>query len=184
MPNYCNNTLNLTGPSKDIKKFYDSIKNDVVFFELIYPTPENLKGEISKFSGYDDLFEKKSTPEEYKDWYSFRVNEWGTKWDIIEDYGISISNVDDTKSTLHLSFSTAWSPPIGIYNQLTERGFKVEASYFESGTCFYGRFTDGLDEYSEYSEPNELPFWVVEEFDLEEWILDYYEELDLETEEG
>jgi len=83
--------------------------------------------------------------EEEENWYDWNVNNWGTKWDT------HVEIVDQTANEIVLSFDTAWSPPIAFYSALEEQGFEVEAYYYEPGMCFAGVYSDGDDNYYEYS---------------------------------
>ena len=60
----------------------------------------------------------------YADWYSWKLNEWGTKW--------NSSEVCWNDSSDHVSFSTAWSTPFPIFEKLSkkypEARFEVEYS--------------------------------------------------------
>jgi len=47
-------------------------------------------------------------------WYDFRVDKWGTKWDISE-----ISNIDIQQDSALLYFDTAWSTPEPIIKELS-----------------------------------------------------------------
>ena len=59
-------------------------------------------------------------------WYHWCVENWGTKWDVSE---LDIEYADD--EILELTFSTAWSPPEGIMQELRDK-------YPDLGfTCFY-----------------------------------------------
>jgi hypothetical protein len=49
-----------------------------------------------------------------------------------------------------LGFESAWSPPIGAYEKLTEQGFRIRAMYFEPGMAFAGVWDNGDDDYYEY----------------------------------
>ena len=89
---------------------------------------------------------------EDNDWYDWNVTHWGTKWDAwfpnVEDY-----SRDDC--SLSLNFDTAWSPPIALYEYLTENGWKIEAYYHEPGMCFCGKFENGIDDCYEYNMTEE-----------------------------
>ena len=67
-----------------------------------------------------------------------------------------------------LNFSTAWSPPIGVYEKMLENNIGVEATYYEPGMCFVGSWKNGLDEYYDYSGSNskEIPNLIGEELDM------------------
>ena len=55
-----------------------------------------------------------------------------------------------------MSFSSAWEPPVELYEALTEKGWNVIGSYYEEGLDFAGIYEDGenkrLDDLSEYDE--------------------------------
>jgi hypothetical protein len=127
MPNWCENTLTVTGPAKELRrlakhlatKFADG-KETVLDFNKIVPQPE-LAGDA---------------------WHIWRVANWGTKWNAASPV------VDRAADSLVYSFDTAWSPPnenlmhkmAGLFPELT---FHLQFS--ESGMCFEGTAdaTDG-----------------------------------------
>ena len=71
------------------------------------------------------------------DWYEWRLDNWGTKWDIYETHCTRID-----ANTLQLNFLTAWSPPIPVYDKLTDMGFEVNARYLDEGWMYVGEYTD------------------------------------------
>mgnify|MGYP003339928972 CR=1 FL=1 len=86
--------------------------------------------------------------EEYgaSDWYEWRIENWGTKWDIeLDDKYVS----QDGKM-VQITFNSAWSPPIEAYEKLKELGFEIYALYFEPGMSFAGVWDDGEDFCVEY----------------------------------
>lgn len=74
------------------------------------------------------------------DWYDWRLDNWGTKWDIYETHCTRID-----ANTLQLNFLTAWSPPIPVYDKLTDMGFDVHARYLDEGWMYVGEFDNGDD---------------------------------------
>jgi hypothetical protein len=130
-----------------VKSAKEGILNEFI------PCPQDLLDTVSGFMG-------NGTPEQaaleakqrsnvekygYTTWYEHNVNEWGTKWDITAD---TCERVDE--NTVHLSFDSAWSPPIGAYQKLEAMGFGVQAFYNEGGMAYCGIYEDGVDEYIEY----------------------------------
>ena len=69
------------------------------------------------------------------DWYNWRLDNWGTKWDIYETHCTRID-----ANTLQLNFLTAWSPPIPVYDKLTDMGFDVHARYLDEGWMYVGEY--------------------------------------------
>jgi len=109
-----------------------------------------------------------------KDWYEWNVVNWGTKWDIGSDngevHGLNPTIVDNEAT---MSFDSAWSPPIGLYEELVLRGFRVIASYFEPGMGYCGIWKDGDDLYTEYGDDKGLiPVQVWEDYNLTEFFSD------------
>lgn len=130
MPNWCNNYATLTGPKEKID-------------ELIIEMEKSEKPDIS----YEILNKLRPRPtEEEENWYSWNVENWGTKWDInLAAYEI----VDE--NTVSLSFDSAWSPPTVLYEFLQEQGWTVDAYYYEPGMGYCGHYVDGDDDYYDYA---------------------------------
>ena len=160
MPNWCDNTLNLSNS--------DKTKLDAV--EAVLADKEN-----------QELF-KHLRPYE-GDWdYGWCCNNWGTKW---ESRIVDWERVADDEIMVY--FETAWGPPTVLYEYLQEsgEGWDVEAYYHEPGMCFAGIWIEGSDEYYEYSNlsaddiEDELPEVLNEMYG----IADYKREWEEENEE-
>ena len=91
---------------------------------------------------------------EVEGWYDWRVNNWGTKWDVCD---VQMSgplylhdDEDADPATMNASFQfncwTAWSPPIPVWDKLYEMGIRIHAEYQDEGMMFEGRWIDGVDE--------------------------------------
>ena len=118
---------------------------------------------------------------EGEDWYSWQINNWGTKWDIGADigtekeerYGLKATRVDNE---VCCSFDSAWSPPLGLYEKLVELGYDVKATYWEPGMAFCGIWDNGDDNYIEYSSsdnPEEtIPVALWNDYNMEEFFQD------------
>lgn len=169
MPNWCSNVLMLNEDSNDsiLKVLKDYIdENGNLVFDRIMPMPEELRETTSPTP--DDVSEdtKKKLILKYgaDNWWDWCVQNWGTKW---EPDTIS---ADDG----HVSFSTAWSPPIGIVKQLsklTGRDFRL--TYIEEGVDFCGEYfsyenwLENVD--CEFSPISKAPKKLREELCGEEW---------------
>lgn len=144
MPNWCNNFASVTGPKDriaELKEAYDRGE----FCNAVVPVPKDLTetvaGSVPEGAERDaHEAQMKRNLELYgaKDWYDFCVNRWGTKWDFGGD---GTADISDDGTCLTISFDSAWAPPTGIYETLTEQGLTVEACYYESGMCFAGMWT-------------------------------------------
>jgi len=160
MPNWCSNSLKLVATTAESEKKLTDIvsaiaraivlKENPPIFEMIRPVPEDLKI-TAGFLG-------RGTPEQaklealeadnlkhygHKNWHSFCLGEWGTKWDMSISDSPEVYEINGNAVTIY--FDTAWSPPEGIYHALENMGFKVEATYIEQGVGFIGYYKDGID---------------------------------------
>src|SRR6056300_1253603 len=124
MPNHTDNRVIL---SHDDTQMIDNIYNimntdDTELCNYLVPEPRDDAGEPT--SG----------------WYDWRLEHWGTKWDI---YNATCDRMD--ANTLVLSFDTAWSPPIPVFDKLVDMGFEVSARYLDEGWMYIGEYIDGND---------------------------------------
>jgi len=143
MPNYCNNQLTLAS-GEDL---------------LSVLNPYLIEATSNGYTEYSLDFQKIIPMDEEllkgEDWYDWRVENWGTKWDA----GEGRFNDDQTS----FSFETAWSPPLPIIKKLAEiTGQTFVLGYIEEGMFFCGKYTAGRDfDHDEYyndikSAPQEL----------------------------
>jgi hypothetical protein len=164
MPNWCSNRAVITGPSPVI---------DDIRLKLTQDDPELLAWMVPQ-----------PTFEGDQDWYMWRVNNWGTKWDITDVY---IDNADELDS-IEFSFSTAWAPPVEAFATWAEADGRVEfkLEYWEPGCGFVGETTyDG-----EYLDTNDVDSgsdpvryrqiasdtWGYEEWDEPEPLTEWYKQ--------
>jgi len=196
MPNWCSCHITVRGSNqREIAEIADAMREGR-FCQSIIPTHEDLLRDGASTSGgpnaelYDQIRAENLERHGYGNWYDFQVARWGTKWDVdchdiqVEDDGLTVST----------PFDSAWSPPMGIAEELVNRGLSVTLYYYESGMGFVGKFEDGYDDCYELSGENsqtvraaigdELDdFWGIsesmaeyeadnEEEELTEWIKD------------
>lgn len=140
MPNWCDNAVYITHDDpKKIQVLVDAWKANK-FFGTIYPEPDYTKVKVKptfpQITGNDDPVSVESA------WWDWRVQNWGTKWEITTDEAY----IDIQENEIKVSFATAWSPPTGIFDKLVEDGYGVNALYYEGGCCFCGEYVDGSDE--------------------------------------
>ena len=148
MPNYCENTLIITGDKKQLKQFKEDVKSKdkdaepvALCFNKIYPIPKDLKitaGCLGDTEEQKELTKKEKANKKkygYKDWYDWCCDNWGTKWD-----AISPELTDESDNELIYFFSTAWSPPLQFVLYVSKKYPKLtfEIEYFEGGMGFKG----------------------------------------------
>jgi len=149
MPNWCQNTLIIKGPTEDVTRLLEAVEGSDTKLSLrkIITTPEELQSKSSPNRDEDDV---KRLTELYgaKDWYDWQVANWGTKWDIeatIYDDSMSRSPgystyTDPEERVVQMSFDSAWSPPIPAIAMLAKQfpNTNIYHSYDESGCDFAG----------------------------------------------
>jgi hypothetical protein len=149
MPNWCQNTLLIKGPTDEVSMLIETVKDNNTALSLakIIAVPEELK-QVSSPNRDEDEAARLSSLYGAKDWYEFQVNNWGTKWDvdarIVED---SATNAPGYKSYtspderfVHMAFDSAWSPPIFAIDMLAKQfpKVKIHHAFDESGSDFSG----------------------------------------------
>ena len=162
MPNWCSNTINITGPKEDINKFVEHLDST---------------------SGKDWFSYFKPMPEEFKEeWYAWNQNNWGCKWNCdAQDWNLQ---EDGDNATVFFWFDSPWGPPINLYETINAN-YEIEASYYEPGMAFVGEFREGYD--SEYQcatldDLDYIPANLEEEWNLREQLENMEEEWDPEEE--
>jgi len=105
-------------------------------------------------------------------WYTWRLQNWGTKWDVYETHCTRID-----ANTLQLYFYTAWSPPMPIYDKLVDMGFEVTARYLDEGWGYIGEYVNGDDWCTDDVESVAEHYPELdEEFGISERIAEYQDE--------
>jgi hypothetical protein len=188
VPNYCNNTLTLRHADPDkIQQVVSAFNGDRLLDHFV-PMPAELNDTAEPGDDYvaraEAIRQRNQELHGYDDWYGWRLDHWGTKWDIsCDDVEPAVS---DDGLSVFLSFDTAWSPPTAWYHEMVDQhGFDVQATFFEPGAAFIGRYTtENLEEIWEYAgESREwirqnIPAELRDEHDIETWLLDEEEDDD------
>ena len=174
MPNWCENRLTISHSDPSMIKRARDAWMDRRFLKEFIPIPQELTI-VSGRVGADDNPEQMLLVAQqeanlkkygYQDWYTYCVNEWGTKWDIgyQEDWN---EPCDESETTFTVQYNSAWSPPEAACFKLVAMGFDVTNYYYEPGMGFCGVFKDGEDhQYSTGEAPKELQ--EVFDFDVPE----------------
>ena len=153
MPNYCNNNIVITGPNSvidKIEKIANGDKGDLL--QYFYPMPKALQDTTAPLQK-DATKEEKAKAKEnlkkygYDNWYDWRVENWGTKWDIMEFYNIDRKEIGEDESEISLGFDTAWAPALGAYERFIDENSNcsLKAYYYEPGCDFMGEWDNGMD---------------------------------------
>lgn len=136
MPNWCSNTLKINHRNKKKLAILIQAWLDGKFLATILPEPDYTK--VKVLPTFPDIVRNNKPVPVSSAWWDWRVQNWGTKWEIEKP---TDTDVKVTDKCLEIFFDSAWSPPIGVYQELVRQGFTVKAYYYEGGCAFCGKFT-------------------------------------------
>ena len=188
MPNWCDNQITITGPNSVIDKIEKIVKEEKGaggLLNFFHPMPKGLEDTTSPSSSA-----KKPQPmiEGFDNWYDWRGENWSTKWDVNEFYG-----VDRQGDTISFGFSSAWSPPSGAYENFLAKNedCSLTAYYYEGGCDFMGEWDNGVDNcYAPGDYKSTDDFWqdgigstLDDMFNITESMAEYEAELEAEKED-
>jgi len=173
MPNWCDNNLYLEhNDSEMIKKAKEAWESGK-FLATFVPEPDYTKVEVKptfpQIKGNNEPVDPTTA------WYDWRLQNWGTKWEIGYDEHRG-NHAQGCDKTMFVHFDSAWSPPVDAYVKLSELGFLVKAFYHESGMGFCGAWIDGVDEYYDIKEyksawiRENIPRFIDDEMDISEQV--------------
>ena len=195
MPNWCDNQITITGPNSVIDKIEKIVKEEADqngLLQFMCPMPKQLQDTTSPSSSAD---KPQPMVDGFDNWYDWRVENWSTKWDVNEFYGVDRQHLNDSldESTISFAFSSAWAPPIGAYEKFLENNSDcfIRAYYYEGGCDFMGLWEDGIDDCyapSDYKSTDD--FWqdgigstLDDTFNITESMAEYEAELEAEKED-
>ena len=149
MPNWCNNSITISGPTETIKQLWDDAQTAGSYVDEDGNTVEQF-GLLNAMVPQPDFDSVTDLKEGMPNWWTWRVNTWGTKWDISDE---GLEYVDNKDGTSHITgwFDSAWAPPIEAYNTFLGDmdNCSIEATYEEGGMDFAGIYDNGDDQYME-----------------------------------
>jgi hypothetical protein len=188
MPNWCMNTITLSGPQTLLK----SLVEDGFTLEKLIPCPKELEGTL--YPTPDDKASKALAKKNVKkygaaNWYDWKYKNWGTKWDISAEIIDECYYDEPNDSVVDIRFDSAWSPPVEamhyLYNKYKAKGLNIAMEYFEPGAAYLGKVSTNsgkfVDEYREYKTADELDAAVKElDHDLASNEVEYMRESDAE----
>ena len=128
MPNWCANTIKVSGPKEDLEQFLEAAKSVVeeygvngiktdLSLDKLYPIPDNL------LEG---------------GWNNWRVQNWGTKWDV-ESCQADVTHLTN-ESLAIFETNSAWEPPLEAFRYISTLypTLTFNTTYDEPGNDFAG----------------------------------------------
>jgi hypothetical protein len=137
MPDWCDNTLIVSGQAKEVEKFIlenQGGQGEPLLFSKAVPEPT--------YEHYTDS-SSKTNPGGLPDWYQWRVSNWGTKWEPNSYRPIDIEEIIINNRKLksaRYNFETAWGPADIWFDQIISKykSLKFCLTYSEEGNDFGG----------------------------------------------
>lgn len=166
MPNWCNCSIEIVGPREKIRALWAQAQKDESegggLLAALRPEPDYATTPVAEtFPEVSARFAKTEAEREAAlnnepairedSWWDWRVQNWGSKWDVDLDCVEFVDN-DDGSATIVGSFDSAWSPPIEavahFFQQSEHLGVDLHCDlmYYEPGMAFAGRWTNGATE--------------------------------------
>ena len=140
MPNWCENTLDITGPEDSVNRFIMFAKGEEtdngtiipLSFDSLYPEPNYDEVEVFPTITVSPVGNSSNMP----DWWNWRNSNWGTKWDLDNH-----TTFDSGVGWANYMFDTAWGPPIELFVKVAADypDLKFTLTYGESGMWFSGQ---------------------------------------------
>jgi hypothetical protein len=158
MPNWCSNSIVITGDEDKIKKINEVLSS--------MDKTTTIAGIFEALVGRDENI----TEEQYQNggWYQHNIDRYGCKWDVSHENAVISTDSDDC---ITMSPETAWSPPKEFCILLAEQyGVDVTLEYSEPGCNFSGRVVispDGVEEEENYEYLEGLYFIDEDSFWME-----------------
>lgn len=158
MPNWVRNNLRIKSNGEKTLELLELLKNDKgeMTFSNLLPTPKELMdGTAPNNDLSDDDRALLVSKYGHDNWYSWRLANWGCKWDA--DESIFYKQGDDWI----ISFSTPWEPPTEFMKKLSEQFDKITfiLQFADEcigspplGQCIY---KNGNEEYTDPGDKNE-----------------------------
>jgi hypothetical protein len=179
MPNWCSNTVSVSGDAADISEFKNWLGEGKGLLTKINPTPKQLTETVSGFHGDPEKQKALEAQEKinleqfgFKNWYDWNIGNWGTKWDL----DVDIDDFNTTDTEVLFSFESAWSPPQLAISALATKFNKltIRHSFFEEGVGFvgYDLYENGEATVEEYNDEYKSDKWkrlASDEFGWEPW---------------
>jgi len=161
MPNWCCNHVRILDLTPEHQAtLVRELENENLFTNLV-PGPDwknipNEDGELPVVTNSEhDITEFPSTGKSDDRWYHWRLNNWGSKWDVV---GAVVHT--NTNGELEFSFESAWSPPTKGLTKLSELMPEAtfEHKFSEPAMDFLGAayYQEGLSVVEDGTSPSEL----------------------------
>ena len=139
MPNWCTNRLEVSGDPETLRRFVAEQRPDGADSGLSLAKAVPLPETFLERRGLTDPIERSRLAERVDD-YRWRLQYWGTKWDIADVNIQIVGNARDSETAFY-HFDSAWSPPEHWFRMIADRYSTLDfaLTYAEPGCDFQGQ---------------------------------------------
>ena len=78
----------------------------------------------------------------FKDWYTWSIANWGTKWNALDPYLGRCRKINESVMQRKIRFSTAWSPPTPIIlaASIAFPSIEFELCFYDASSALQGKY--------------------------------------------
>ena len=139
MPNWCENTLTVSGQAADLAAFDKWLGDQPLTMERVKPMPKELEDTVP-LDGKDPASKEKLdlvSKYGHSNWYDWRVANWGSKWDV------EMEKTASSESSIVFEGQSAWGPIVSGATALSALfpSLVFFLEYCELGAAFAGNAT-------------------------------------------
>lgn len=201
MPNWTQNIMIVRGTKTALdyflKKYIDSTGN--FDFEKVIPEPKTEDECPEKYIVKEVEGHISSSYKPWFNWYDWRVDNWGTKWNSSSTMVSPVTLCTVTRTSkrankkswyeVEINYDTAWAPPDGVISALQDEfhdamingDIEIDHYYLGEFSEFVGRVIGlGDNECYEYGSPGFKKFMIMDGWETEESYKELFEKEDEE----
>jgi hypothetical protein len=131
MPNWCENEVWITGNADELQELFTEASKTPTDFDDSKEVKFLMNNLVPMPEGYIDDSR----------WYDWSIENWGTKWDLSQQYDDTRVYYTEGDSEGGLNYQTAWAPNRDFWQKVSERfpSLRIDLRYLEEGMCFMGQ---------------------------------------------
>jgi hypothetical protein len=139
MPNWCDNTVSIFGSKEVLESVIEFVKPNASNMAVLDEAEPSAMSLQSIFPMDTELLNGSAFTSDSTGWYDWRVENWGTKWDI-KATSSEIFSFSEGIYAVDYNFDSAWAPPTEVFVVLSKTfpEIVIHLSYDEPGMDFSG----------------------------------------------
>lgn len=138
MPNWCENRMSVSGSKEAVTKFVEMAKSDKDALSFVKFVPE--EWDNPDYQDASTSFCEQLEPNPNFNWYRWRIDNWGVKWDCSDATVDVVGGDEDTVA--HFNFTTPWGAPDAFYKKIATMfpDLSFECYGYECGCDYWYHF--------------------------------------------